>query len=436
MRITFIDPPGFSDGLNTGLGYLSAVLDRGGYDVSVLDLNNKIGNEKKRISTIINSDIIGISIKSFTLESSIKILKMIKTKAILIAGGPHVTLDFHNFLSENGFDIAVIGEGEETSLELIKALESSRDIKKVKGVAFKKDNEIIVNEKRDWIKNLDKLPFPKYEKFDSVKDTGMIEYYPLVTSRGCPYNCSYCSVGTVIGKKWRARKPKNIISELIQARKKYHSREFKVLDDNFTLDMKRAKEICQLLIEENLNLKWSCPNGLRADRLDMELLQLMKDSGCHTIGMGIESGCEYVFDKINKGERLEDVKNAISMAKKVGLRVDGFFIIGLPGSTYENDKKSMDFAKRVGVDSASFGLLVPYPGTTVWDWMNKNKGVKILREWKKGFHLGFKPKPVFETNSYKGKDMLKMYYLANLRFLKPKNIFFIIKSLFKGLKKG
>ncbi len=435
MKITLIDPQGFSDGLNTGLGYLSAVLDRTGYNVSVIDMNNKAGNTQKRISGIRNSDMIGISIKSYTLENSLSLLKTIKatkTKATLIAGGPHVSLDSQNFLRNNKFDIAVVGEGEKTFLELVKKSSLGR----IRGIAFRKGDEIIVNEKREWIKDLNKLPFPKYDNFDSVQDKGRIEYYPLVTSRGCPYNCSYCSVGNLIGKRWRARKPRNIINELLNARKKYKSMEFKVLDDNFTMDIKRAKELCQMLINEKLNFSWSCPNGIRADRLDMELLQLMKDSGCHTIALGIESGCKPVFNKIAKGEKLEHIKSAVSMANRAGIKVDGFFIIGLPSSTYIRDKQSIAFAKKLGLDSASFGLLVPYPGTPVWKWTKKNRDVKILRNWKGGFHIGFLPKPVFETGKYRQGERLKMYYLANLRFLKPKKLLFIIKSLFKRIKKG
>ena len=233
----------------------------------------------------------------------------------------------------------------------------------------------------------------------------------------------------MIGKKWRARSPKNVINELIQAKEKYQSKEFKILDDNFTLNMNRIKDICQLLINEKISLGWSCPNGIRVDNLDKESLRLMKESGCYSISFGIESGNEEVFDRINKGEKLADIENAVRIAKNIGLEVNGFFIIGLPGSTYEKDKESMEFAKKLKLNSAQFGILVPYPGTAVWKWINRNKNVKILMDWKKGFHIGFKPSPVFETTDYTAKEMLKAFYLANLKFMKTKNLLFIFKTI-------
>ena len=432
MKIVLIDPHGFSDGLNTGLGYLSAVLDN--YDVKIIDFNNKPGNEKRRLRIVKDADIIGISIKSYTLQDSLKtasLIKEINKNALLVAGGPHVTLDGYNFLKENpDFNVAILGEGEEVFPEI--AL--GKNLQEIEGIIFRND-AIVINERRRWIDDLDRLPFPKYDNFDSViADNNKIEPYPLVTSRGCPFSCIYCSVGNVIGKKWRARSPKNVINELIHAKEKYQSKEFRILDDNFTLDMKRVKDICQLLIDEKINLRWGCPNGIRADNLDEGLLKLMKESGCYSISFGIESGNEEVFDRINKGEKLGDIENAVRIAKKIGLEVNGFFIIGLPGSTYEKDKESMEFAKKLKLNSASFGILVPYPGTDVWEWINNDKNVKILMDWRKGFHIGFKPAPVFETNDYKAKEMLKAFYLANLKFMKSRSLLFILKTIINKFK--
>lgn len=427
MKIVLIDPKGFSDGLNTGLGYLAAVLKE--HAMSVVDFNNKSGDEYRRLSVVKEADIVGISIKSFTLNESLRLAKLVKkinphTK--LIAGGPHVTTDGYNFLRENPvFDVCVVGEGEAPFFEIA----SGKAYEKIKGIIFRKNNEIIVNETRGWIANLDALPFPEYGAFDSVDDA--IYSYPLVTSRGCPYSCTYCSVGNVIGKRWRARSPKNVIDELVHAKEKYKCEEFRVLDDDFTLDIKRAKKICHLLIENNLNLKWSCPNGIRADKLDEELIALMKNSGCYSISIGIESGVPEVFDKIKKGEKLEDVENAVRMIKKNGIKVHGFFIIGLPGSIYKKDRESAKFGKRIGLDSALFGILVPYPGTEVYEILKNDKNVVWLDDWKKGFHIGFKPKPIFETPNYMAKEMKKAYYLNNISFMKLRDIPVLMKLFLK-----
>ena len=176
---------------------------------------------------------------------------------------------------------------------------------------------------------------------------------------------------------------------------------------------------------------------MRADRLDMEMLLKMKQSGCYSISLGIESLSEDVFDSINKGEKLDDVINAIKMIKKAGIEVNGFFIIGLHGSTYKKDKETMKKIKKLGLKYASWGMLVPYPGTKVWEWLQgeiKNGNAKMLSDWKKGFHIGFRPKPVFETKIYPAKKMVRAYYIANIKFLRWKIIPYVIKALFKSLK--
>jgi radical SAM superfamily enzyme YgiQ (UPF0313 family) len=412
MKIALIDPEGVQPGLNVGLAYLSAVLYHGGYEVKVIDLNNKRDHLLQRLNKIKRSDFIGFSIKSFTLHNAIKIASFIpKGKSTFITGGPHITLDGLNFLRNNGaFDIGVIGEGEETIVEIVE----ERPLSTIKGIVYRDSSGIHVTPPREFVKDLDSLPFPNYDFFDSID--GRIENYPLITSRGCPYPCAYCSVGKVGGKFWRARSPKNVVEELLYAKRKYKISRFEILDDNFTLDMRRAKEICQRLIDEKLKLKWSCPNGVRADRLDDELLGLMKESGCESISIGIETCIPEIFDKINKRETLEAIFDSIRLAKKNGLKVYGFFIIGLPGSTFSLDRKSLKYAEKLGLTGALWGLLVPYPGTSFWDLLIRDPDVKMLRPWYEGFHFGSKPYAIFETSNYTERERLKMFYLANLRF--------------------
>lgn len=431
MKIVFIDTKGYSDCLNTGLGYLSAALKKKGHEISVIDFNNKKGDEDSRIMATKDADIIGFSIKSATLKSAVEAAaktKQINKKALMIAGGPHITIDGYSFMKEHDvFDIAVIGEGESTICEIA----GGKKPEKISGIIFRNGRKITPNTRKEWIKNLDGLTFPDYDSFDSVG--GKIGSYPLVTSRGCPYNCTYCSVGDVIGKRWRARSPENIIKELFHAKEHYKSNEFRILDDDFTLDMNRAKKLCQMMIDEKLGMKWLCPNGIRADRLDAELLELMKESGCYSISLGIESLAPDVFEKINKGESLEDIRNAVRNAKKAGIRVEGFFIIGLPGSTYKKDKQSIKEAKKLKLDAASWGILVPYPGTKVWEWLASNKDARILKDWKEGFHLGIKPEPVFETKDYTASERLKAYYLANMNFAGKRAIAGIFRMLLKKI---
>ena len=390
---------------------MSSVLSEEDATINIIDINNNPSSPIKRVKNAIKkADLVGISIKSFTLHESLNIVKsvekIIKNKTV-VCGGPHITLDGMNFLKQNKiFKIGVLGEGEST----IKDVTNGMRLSKIKGIVYREGNKVKASRPRKSIINLDKLPFPEYEHFDSF--TGKIIDYPLITSRGCPYSCIYCSVGKIVGKKWRARSPKNVIEELLHAKDKYQIKRFSILDDNFTLDMNRAKKICQLLIDAKANLKWSCPNGIRADRLDNELIELMKDAGCYQVSIGVESADKKVFDNIKKGETLTDVENAIKLCKKVGLEVVGFFIVGLPLSNIETVKKSIKFANKFRV-RAEWNMFSPYPMTEAWDWVTSN--ARILRHWTEGFHFGSNVDTIFETDRFSRKERLDIYYFACLK---------------------
>ncbi len=437
MHIVFIDPKGVWVGLNNGLASIAACI-RNDCNVSVIDFVNRQGDFEKRVETLRGADIIGISVKSFTISEAVEIAnkaRELAPKAKIIAGGPHIIVDGLNFMKDNPpFDMALAGEAEIA----FKEIASGKDARQVPGIIYRDGDGLVQNPARGWISELDVLPFPVYDDFDSVNVNGRIrpiENWPLVTSRGCPYSCTYCNVPRVIGRKFRARSPKNILNELIYAKEKYKSKEFKVLDDNFTLLMDRAKDICRAMIDAELGMKWTCPNGIRADRLDEELCALMKEAGCYSVCIGVESGDPDVFGRIKKGERLEDVERGIKLAKAAGIKVHGFFIIGLPGSTYETDMTSVAFAKRLGI-SASWGILVPYPGTEIWEQIKADKNAHILRDWKEGFHVGARPKPVFDTADYPAEERVRAYYKANMATIKKRDIPKAAKMIIKGIIAG
>lgn len=411
MKICLIDPPGLTKGLNVGIGYLASSLIKEGHVVSAIDMNNDTNNIENRIESIKDYDLIGVSIKSFTVQSACELSKITGRKD-LICGGPHITLDGYNFLQENpNFGIGVVGEGETTLVELVNAIENGLGLEDIKGIIYRDRNKIIVNPRRDFIGDLSSLSHPNYEVFDSF--TGIIEKYPLITSRGCPYLCTYCSVRETSGKRWRPRAPDDVIKELQLSKSKYDTRIFSVLDDNFTQDISRAKKICQLLIERGLDMKWGCSNGIRADRVDEELVALMRDSGCESVSIGIESLDETVFNAIKKGEKLEEVKRAIRTLKKYKVKVEGFFMVGLPGDNLQRTKSSLQLSKKLDLDRALWNLFVPYPGTEAWQWVNEN--AKIIRDWKQGFHFGAKINPVFETEDFSEKERVYAFKLANVK---------------------
>lgn len=235
----------------------------------------------------------------------------------------------------------------------------------------------------------------------------------MLPSRGCPYNCIYCTVGLVSGRPWRSRTPENIIAELKSAKKKYGITEFEILDDTFTQKVDRAIKFCDLLINEKINLKWSCPNGIRADRINEELAQKMKESGCHTVLFGVESGNPEVFENIKKGETLEDIERAVKIFKNAGIKAGGYFIIGLPYDNLEKTMESLQFARKIGLDWSHFNILVPYPKTRVWDSIT-NEG-RFIEDYKRGSHFANIIKPVFEMKNFTAQDLVAAYEMVHTK---------------------
>lgn len=416
MRILLIDPKGHDKGLNTGLAYLAASLIKGGHEVKVLDMNNFSFtlNDVFVYVKKFKPEIIGVSVKSFTYTQGTYILRKLseKYKAIYIAGGTHVILQQEDVLKENKFlDCGFISEAEISLLKFCEAIEDKKSLKTVDGIVFREGNKIIKTQPK-LIENLDSLPFPSYDSFVGLKK---IDNYPLITSRGCPFNCCYCCVPVIYKRKWRARSPENVIEELEWAKEKYCIHNFKIDDDNFTLDIERAKKICDLLIERKINLRWRCPNGIRADRLDYELLRKMKKAGCEEIAIGIESGCEKVFNAIGKGMRLTQIEETIKQAKRAGIKVTGFFMVGLPFSTFQREIISAEFARSLKLNYVHWSMAVPYPHIRFWEWVKKNG--KFIKDYRAGCHY-FLDKPVaatFETPDFSAKEKKLAYKIVNLK---------------------
>jgi radical SAM superfamily enzyme YgiQ (UPF0313 family) len=432
MKILLVDPPGKNKGLNTGLGYLSAFLDES-HEVRVLDLNNiEMGIcgdpnpdlpaddlEKRVISALdeFNPGIVGISVKTFTVDTAKNIFKIVKerqSEIITMAGGPHITLDGLNFIRENKIDFGVQGEGEYSTVRICNFLSGKGDIEDIEGIIYWRDGQLLHNKRGDTIKDLDGLPFPHYDNFSSVVENGgSMREYPLLTSRGCPYKCTYCSMPKIMGGKWRFHTPGRVIDELRHAKQKYQSKSFAVVDDNFTLNLKRVENICNLLISEEINLSWNCQNGIRADRIREDMAKKMKQSGCKFVWIGIENADDEVFNNIHKGEKLEDIQKGIKHLKDAGIRVGGFFITGLPYSTREADLKSVDFVKENGIDAWCFNF-VPYPYTEAWEWVQTYG--KILRPIHGVLQYGSNDmEPVFETDNYPGNIRKKTYDEIHIR---------------------
>jgi anaerobic magnesium-protoporphyrin IX monomethyl ester cyclase len=417
MKIKLVDPRGTRKGLNTGLGYLAGSLIAGGHAVEIIDFNNYSARQEERLKGLRDADIIGISMTTFTAEEALKLAEVVKARinphALLVCGGVHITIDGPGFMKNNGvFDVAIAGDGERGMVEIA----SGRSPGDVDGAIYRNKGSIELTPPVPN-RNLDSLPFPDYSCFDSVSryNTSRIrERYPIVTSRGCPSNCLYCSVPLLSGRRWRARSPENMIAELKHMKKKHGSKTFFVLDDNFTVDRPRVKEFCRRLIEENLSLQWAAV-GMKSKFTDREMARLMRASGATHVFIGIESAVPEVHRGIGKGETLDDVHRAIRNFRQAGIKVGGCFLIGLPGSNRELDRRSVELSSRMGLCKAVFSILVPYPGTRLYEMVKNDQNYKLLVDWRKGLHCWGDVTVVFESRDYCAKARKDTFVYASLR---------------------
>lgn len=410
-----IDPPGTIKGINSGLGYIAGSLLKEGHRVKTLDFNNYPHEQDKRLKEELAKGypIVGLSVKANTVISSLSITNKIKADykdTIIIAGGTEVTLKGENFLREYPiFDFAIIGEAEESILKFVKFIEGAEKPEAVDGLSYRLNG--IRTNRFIWNYNLDALPFPDYSVFDKpvLRDYA----YPLVTSRGCPYKCIFCAVGAISGSNWRARSVENVLKELLYIKQKYNISNFEIVDDNFTFDINRAKDFSRCLKNSGQIFKWSCANGIRADKTDKELFELMKSAGCETVWFGIETLNSEVYPKINKAEGLDTILNAIAQAKATNLDVCGYFIIGLPGSNYKKDYFSLQQSRKLKLKASIWSLTTVIPKTSLYEWVIFNG--EMLNKYDR-VSFFFNPAPTFETKDYSAKERMRIFYKASLYY--------------------
>ena len=304
-----------------------------------------------------------------SLETA-KIVRKVNKKIKIVVGGSHVSIDPVEVIKNKEIDVAVYGEGEETLWQLA----TKNDLSKIKGIVYKDGKKIIKNEPRELIKNLDDLPFPAWEDLELGKyglNGGSFNMrkpvFPLVSSRGCPGHCLYCSVNSVWQHKWRGRSAKNVVDEMELLINKYGAREFAFQDDSVSVDKIRLKEICKEIIERKIDIKWTTPNGIAHWTLTKDLLLLMKKAGCYRITFGIESGDKELRRWVGKPYSLEQAKDLTEYANKIGYWTLATNIVGFPYENKENLENTLNFAVKSDVDLAFFFRLGPRPGTPIYE---------------------------------------------------------------------
>lgn len=383
MRIALIAPKWnkkANDYPPLGLGYLAAVLERDGHQVRIFDFSldpRTPLEEDVQAVCAFDPHLVGITAMTSVYHSALETATLLKAYLgrPIVIGGPHATVYPERILAESPvIDYVVRGEGEETIQELVRILCNKGDLSTVRGLTYKVRGEVISNPDRPLITDLDALPFPARHLFD-LKRYGLCtpDGQPMATilsSRGCPYNCSYCFKG-IVGRTYRQRSPENIIAEIRQVIDQYGIRNFYFIDDLFTIDVRRLEAITEQLIREKLDIRWQCLG--RVDRVNADILRKMYAAGCRRIHFGIESGNQEVLQRIGKGIKLEQVRQAVRWAQEAGIHVKGYFMLGLPGDTEETMQQTVEFAAELNLDEAMFSLTTPFPGTRLWDELVKKK---------------------------------------------------------------
>jgi|SRR3989344_1334869 len=404
------------------------------HKVKILDLDLYENNDiLQSVLNEFNPDYVGITGTTPFYNEMINISETIKNfnkNITVIVGGVHANALPDDFINKESVDIIVVGEGDFILNEII-----SKKIKDVKGVIWKHKNKIIRNPSRPFIEDLDKLPFPALNLFEIDKYKGSHltgrahPIAPIETSRGCPNNCVYCNKN-IFKRVFRVKSPKRVVDE-IEYILSLGYKELHIADDAFSTDIQRAKDICDEIINRNLKFHWSLFNGIRVDRLDLELLKKLKKSGCYQIAFGIESGNQKILDLINKGTTIIQIENAVKMSKEAGIETFGFFMFGLPGETEKTMRDTINFAKKLNLDIAKFVITIPYPGTELYNDLNK-KGLIKKKDWSKYF-MHSSDSRIFEHPNLKWETIEK-YYKKSFReyYLRPA---YIYKRLIRSIKK-
>lgn len=381
-----------------GIAYIAAFLEKAGYNVKILDVEaedfyhrEEVGGEyiqiglsyeeiEKRIRTF-SPDVVGVScLLSTQFDSTYKICKLTKKinkNIVTIVGGEHPSSLPEESLQKNYIDFVIIGEGEYSTLSLLEAIKEGKGMSQIDGIGFKKGENIVIKPKTKFIENLDELPLPArhllpmetYFKINMPQSSTSLKSpnTSIMTSRGCTANCIFCATTRFWGNKHRTRSIEKVLGEMEYLKKEYGIKELQFIDDNLTLNKEWAIKLFNGMIERKLNLLWTTPQGIALWSLDEELLKKMKESGCYDITLTIESGDSKVLNQIiRKPLKLEKIEPLVKAARKLGLIIKGYFIIGFPGETKEQMQKTLDFAKKLKLDAAGIFIATPLPGTDLY----------------------------------------------------------------------
>lgn len=410
MRILLIDPPFyrfigyFNRYFPLGLAYLAAVLKKEGHEVliydadcninpskmdfaqledsyplylrSLQDNNHPIWQEMRERIREFNPDVIGISVWTTFAASSFKIASLCKghNKNIpVVMGGPHVSIKYDEVMKISpDVDYLVRGEGERSFVNLVNTLGTratgqstiSNELATIRGISYRHNGNIIHNPPEEFIEDLDSVPLPARDLLLNGSSYSSEDMGLIMTSRGCPFSCSYCAT-SIWERNTRYRSIDNVIEEIKSVMDKYGTRQFTLKDDSFTVKRSRVMEFCSRLLEEHIHINWDC--NTRVNLVDEETLRAMKKAGCNSIKVGIETGSEKTLKLINKKITFDQCRKAARLFRKAGIHWTGYFMMGFPSETKEDVYQTLQFMYELKPDYASLSVYEPFPGTELFN---------------------------------------------------------------------
>lgn len=421
-----------------GLAYLASVLQQSGYNVNILDLNV----ERPALENLSwkEWDVAGISGDTSRHQIALEIAKRAKEAGkIVVMGGYHVTFMDKETLETAWVDYVVRGEGERPFLELLQCLQEKGDPSQIRGISLLKDGHYFCTPQSLLVENLDRMPLPAREllpmrKYRKNKMSGK-SITTMVTSRGCPFNCNFCSSSHFAGTRWRARNPQKIVEEIEQIIQRFNYQAIAFMDDNFTLDPHRVIAFCQEIVRHNLDIIWWCFSRVDTIVRNEKMVEEMAKAGARMIFLGLESASNTILSSYKKGITTKTAAKAVEMLKKYGIKVWGSFIIGGLEESQESIRQTGDYARWLNPDIAQFSILTPFPGTALFQQARKEKFIATY-DWNKydGAHAVMNTK--YLTRREIAVETIKSYLKFYGRWSRRKQVEDGLRSVLTSLLKA
>jgi radical SAM superfamily enzyme YgiQ (UPF0313 family) len=374
-----------------GLMYIAAALEKAGYEVQMVDnyLANKSVEKVQQIVVQSRPFMVGITCGSATFARCIETAQAIKAVSpdcVVVVGGWHASYLPQTLLEHPEIDYAILGEGERAITQLADALSKGdkKQASTIPGVASITQNGIIINPPQ-FIEDMDEIPYPARHLLPLEQYDRSIEFLDakpadvMSISRGCVFSCGFCETRKLWGNINRNFSPKRVLGEIQDLQSRYGTKGIYFINDNFTLHKEKTKELCRLMIEQNLSLEWVCDT--RVDLVDDELLELMSKAGCKVIWFGVESGSPKILKRISRDTTPQQVETAFKLCKKHNIKTACSFMLGLPDETLADMEESLKFAKKIDPDYCQFNIFIAYPDSKLYKELLQNKNYTQLDDY-------------------------------------------------------